>query len=144
MEQKLTFKEQKAKRLKKNLEAYKQTPNAHPISAEILAQVQAIEEGRIKRDRSQYYSNEKWFCAFNGVNRTIAPQPHASPCYVLDSAKNIVARLEAKYLVRAWIYKQFGKSVTDKTAYRYFTSEKLYKGQFYFVPVEQYDEFMKK
>jgi len=61
-----------------------------------------------------------------------------------DLDKNIIARLEAKYLVNSWIHHELGISVTNKTAYRYFTTKKLYKGKFYFVPVSEYEEFMKE
>ena len=136
----LTVKEQNEEEWKK----YRQDPNAHPISVEILDQVKEIEQGRVKRDRSRYTSSERWFAAFNGIKREIIPPPNANPCYVLDLDKNIIARLEAKYLVNSWIHHELGISVTNKTAYRYFTTKKLYKGKFYFVPVSEYEEFMKE
>ncbi|MDA1958184.1 hypothetical protein [Bacillus cereus group sp. BcHK114] len=111
----------------------------HPINGQIKKQIEVIELGRQKPITGQ---RERWFCAFNGVKRAVAPQPHAQPVYVLDVNKNIIARLEAKHLVKDWIRKEFGSKVTGQTTYRYFSSGKLYKNKYYFVPVDQYEKFM--
>ncbi|WP_028390556.1 hypothetical protein [Bacillus cihuensis] len=119
----------------------------HPITEQIRRQIEEIEEAKERQNGIYAYSrmwSNNFELAFNGIKRLPLVHENSEAIYVLDKDLNILHRLEAKYLVRQWIEKVFGKVVSDKTTYRYFTSGKLYKGKYYFVPVDKYESFVKK
>ncbi|MFC5734061.1 hypothetical protein [Cytobacillus gottheilii] len=116
----------------------------HPITEQIKKQVKTIENERSGMEwrRQQLWSGDVFSFAFNGVKRWLIPQPHAQAVYILDKELNIIARVEAKSLVAEWVKNNVGRKMTGQTAYRYFSTGKLYHGLYYFVPVAKYEEFM--
>ncbi|MDG0062105.1 hypothetical protein [Priestia sp. P5] len=114
----------------------------HPLPDQVKDQVVEIEKARQQQSKVSHNWNYDRQYAFNGITRMPLPYEHCQPVYILDKDFNIIARVEAKNLVRRWLIRNEDIWITDKTVYRYLTSGKLFRGQYYFVSVNTYEEFI--
>jgi len=142
-------KQKKIEKVQKFVQEY-QYPYNHPIPEHVHKSIAKIEYVRSLRN----YENETtphWNSWVMGkdeaelLGKKIFPDA-SDPIYIIDKDLNIVGWEPTRNDARDWIllnklwYKPLGRT----TMYEYIKNRWLYKGQVYFVPVKEYEGFMKE
>ncbi|HDR7385741.1 hypothetical protein COL48_08785 [Bacillus toyonensis] len=126
-------------------------PYEHPIPELVRRKIAKIEIIR-KSKREHITRNPNWnkWCMNKEqilfIGSVFLPPEHSQSVYILDKEMNIIDWVEAKRKVGLWLRrsKKFNKGYGRTLLYGYIKNRALYKDTFYFVPVKEYEDFMKE
>lgn len=138
--------EEERKRDKK-IQAYVY-PYDHPIPEHARVKIAKIELVRSKRNEHNKTHPQwnRWGQSkeqYEFLEGTLSPE-HVQSVYIISKDLEIIDWVESKNDVGYWVFRNGyrNKALGRSTVYEYIKNRWMYKDQFYFVPVKEYEEFI--